>query len=693
MGSFRNNGLDLNSISGIGSITTPQVNKITVFAVSSAPTAGRTYAGNSTIQLWMADANGGLHEVTNDWLQTKVSETSAKLDFIYPAVSAFMSAGILYNNYPQQTLTGSLDIIGNLNVNGAAVFNNICATDQFTVDGQFNISSQGTTYTFENITPFYVRSSANRLSPDGRNDPRLLYIGNEVIYNEYKASDRGLRFTVINRQTYNVVHDEIYDTAGSQTRAPDLAYDMFRFMNNKDNLGILNSRECWEALIGDHKTSESQSLSAVDVNPAYANYTIGSLMDQFNRFGLMKAIYAAQMNYGSSISGTSFTQYCSIFEGSDILDNGNKIYDSNRSVESLTLNTHTIPVSGEIQRACLTGWLIKPRNVAPDYNVVNNNATFIATPYSPNSDIVTNNINFINSNATNGAAAASIDSRSLSKLVTTYFGINDIKNIFGTSSTITEIASSNLTRVCTISGTSSITNNIRGTHNEVNTYFGVSNITHDFLSDSIISYSFPSTASYITLHNNILTGIRLARDNQSLDAVNKALLDQVCPIGEVKDYAGSSLPAGDRFLWCDGTYYDPSDKAELFAVLSYTHGQSGSLFRVPNYNGKMLIGADGGMFVLGNTGGSTGHKLTIDEMPIHEHPPASGNYNSFTMHLKVDDVGYTTNDGLEGLMITRNPLYGGSGTKGATATGFAGGDQPFSIMPPFAVCNKIIRYR
>lgn len=75
------------------------------------------------------------------------------------------------------------------------------------------------------------------------------------------------------------------------------------------------------------------------------------------------------------------------------------------------------------------------------------------------------------------------------------------------------------------------------------------------------------------------------------------------PIGSIKMYAGNALPDGG-FLWCDGSDYQKDEKQDLFGVIGYTFtpgytpGQAS--FKVPNLNGKFVVGADGTVVVPGN---------------------------------------------------------------------------------------------
>jgi microcystin-dependent protein len=83
-------------------------------------------------------------------------------------------------------------------------------------------------------------------------------------------------------------------------------------------------------------------------------------------------------------------------------------------------------------------------------------------------------------------------------------------------------------------------------------------------------------------------------------------------------------------LLCDGSGVSTTTYADLFAVIGYTYGGSGSLFALPDLRGRVPTGLDnmGGTDAgrlsatntLGGTGGAETHTLTSAEIPAHSHP-------------------------------------------------------------------------
>lgn len=117
--------------------------------------------------------------------------------------------------------------------------------------------------------------------------------------------------------------------------------------------------------------------------------------------------------------------------------------------------------------------------------------------------------------------------------------------------------------------------------------------------------------------------------------------------------------------------------------------------------GKMLLSA-GDNYKAGSTGGAATHKLTINELPAHEHDlqiNLAGKHNHYSIDGFSETGWDTTNGGLGGDGYPLRIAYGDNrpwrdNIRGATTsingdhnhTGKArstGGGQEFSIMPPY----------
>lgn len=81
------------------------------------------------------------------------------------------------------------------------------------------------------------------------------------------------------------------------------------------------------------------------------------------------------------------------------------------------------------------------------------------------------------------------------------------------------------------------------------------------------------------------------------------------PVGSLQAYAGASAPTG--WLLCDGTSYTTAAYPELYSVLGYTYGGSGSNFNVPDLRGRVPMGAGTGTGLnASGTGAPTGTAQT-----------------------------------------------------------------------------------
>lgn len=753
MATFRDDGLELNVKADISDFSTPTGDRFTIFAVNAVSPSGRYYKQETGQQLWMVDSSGGMHEISNEWLEARVEATSAKLDYIYPAVTQFMSAGLLFlNSAVVQTICSDLAIIGDATISGAISFvkgsvetseecptyinGGISAFSDFKAYEHFDFNKMGTIDTLDNITPFFVRSSANRLQPEGWSDPALLVIGNTRIYDMFKPTDRGLRFTVLNRENLQVIHDEVYDTAGSQYRVTDLAWKMFELMNNTKRVGILNSREDWESLIWRKQTVESVGMSASDLSPNYANLKVGSLLDQFDRFGLLKAIRAAGKHAEMHPSAAG-SQYCAIFEGSNIyVDTSGAsaiVYGTNRAVESWIPRVDPrLPVGGEQQRAQLAGWFMQPRQLDPTNNIADRSAAFVAFPYGRENDAVRETV-YVNKDGGPSEFNARVSNLNADVLQTTFSSLSGVWHLIGDARIEADIVDITGKATTLVADTLDITASTR--------HVGQINMT-DY---KIVNLGYADIDS-------------------PQDAVNVEFTRIVTPIGAALDFGGNVAPS--NWLMCQGAATTISGFDKLFNVIGFNFGMmsiidiSGSPtvvtgrtytsisgvpmlvtdtnivygisaqlmtgiiqpilggyqfvsgvvenvsgiptfvtgspsdvtgainhYLLPLANGKTSIGAgqatvldiSGGSilytYTIGELGGSDKHTLVSDELPPHQHT-------------------FPQRDDIDGSAGGNTASTGGGGSL-STGTTYVGGGlgYPHSIMQPYIVFNKIIRYK
>lgn len=149
------------------------------------------------------------------------------------------------------------------------------------------------------------------------------------------------------------------------------------------------------------------------------------------------------------------------------------------------------------------------------------------------------------------------------------------------------------------------------------------------------------------------------------------VLHKAVPIGSVLIWMSTTPPEG--WLICNGRTLNRADYPDLFKVLGTRFGSTSSTtFSIPNMGGRMPIG-EGGTFHLGGVGGEAAHKLTVDEMPSHNHGVGGNIVNRA--------------DGTSGFRELAAVPVGGNNSTSA----FTGGGREHNNMPPYIGVNFIIK--
>ncbi len=158
-------------------------------------------------------------------------------------------------------------------------------------------------------------------------------------------------------------------------------------------------------------------------------------------------------------------------------------------------------------------------------------------------------------------------------------------------------------------------------------------------------------------------------------------------IGEIRMFAGTFAPRG--WALCDGSILSIAQYTALFAVIGINYGGNGqTTFALPDLRGRSPIssglGAGLSDYSLGVSGGSETITLNISELPSHSHSVnavsaignqenPSGNYPADTKVLDKEYSDANPNSIMNIQMIAPT-----------------GGNQPFSIRPPYLAVNFII---
>ena len=107
------------------------------------------------------------------------------------------------------------------------------------------------------------------------------------------------------------------------------------------------------------------------------------------------------------------------------------------------------------------------------------------------------------------------------------------------------------------------------------------------------------------------------------------------PTGAIQMWPTATAPSG--FLLCNGASVSTSTYANLFSVIGYTFGGSGSAFLLPNYLDRMPIGVNSIAAAIGATGGSASTTLSVANLPSHSHSASSTSSSSSS----VSDPGHS----------------------------------------------------
>lgn len=95
------------------------------------------------------------------------------------------------------------------------------------------------------------------------------------------------------------------------------------------------------------------------------------------------------------------------------------------------------------------------------------------------------------------------------------------------------------------------------------------------------------------------------------------------PVGSIIAYSAQTVPA--NYLECDGSTLDTTQYADLFNVIAYTHGGSGTSFNIPDLRGEFIRGWDNGRGI--DSGRSFGSSQA-DEIRSHTHQIYANGSNS-----------------------------------------------------------------
>ncbi len=185
-------------------------------------------------------------------------------------------------------------------------------------------------------------------------------------------------------------------------------------------------------------------------------------------------------------------------------------------------------------------------------------------------------------------------------------------------------------------------------------------------------------------------------------------------LGEIRYFAGIKPPRG--WLICDGTMLRQSEFGALFYLIGKTFGGNSHEFALPDYRGRLTVGAQPqkdapGNYHLGDTGGTETTTMTEETLPTHTHAypinSAASPVTASSRPAMYPDPKKTGGFGVVQSLATTNPgaakQYAGPAAGGLVGlggliatqagedlTGITGDGEPQTNMMPYAVINAII---
>ena len=166
-------------------------------------------------------------------------------------------------------------------------------------------------------------------------------------------------------------------------------------------------------------------------------------------------------------------------------------------------------------------------------------------------------------------------------------------------------------------------------------------------------------------------------------------------IGEIRMFAGTFSPR--TWAFCNAQLLSIAQNTALFSILGTTYGGNGqTTFGLPDFRGRVAVGTGQGPglanVTLGEMAGTPTVTLLTTNMPAHNHPLTGAVTvvaNGDASNLSEDP----TNKRLAGTTIftsNNDAPVNMAPLSSNLAIGLTGGNQPFSIMPPYLGMNYII---
>ena len=160
----------------------------------------------------------------------------------------------------------------------------------------------------------------------------------------------------------------------------------------------------------------------------------------------------------------------------------------------------------------------------------------------------------------------------------------------------------------------------------------------EYHQNSIVKESGTSNLYVSLVNNNTGNAVNSGGDNAFWKFAGDLLsfVSGQVPVGTINAFASQVVPA--NYLECDGSTLSTSQFNDLFNVIGYTYGGSGTSFNIPDLRGEFIRGWDNGR---GIDSGRTFGGSQLDAFQGHHHDQF---VNSFDRTDDVNSFGGTITD-------------------------------------------------
>lgn len=167
--------------------------------------------------------------------------------------------------------------------------------------------------------------------------------------------------------------------------------------------------------------------------------------------------------------------------------------------------------------------------------------------------------------------------------------------------------------------------------------------------------------------------------------------DAGVPPGSISCYAGINSPSG--WLLCNGDSYSTTEYAELFSIIGYRYGGSGTFFKVPDLRNRFVRGISGTPSSSVKGADSVNIKLEVGNLPSHSHIYNDAYFAENGGDLGNQGVGGSSRTDRDNSFYWRTSTGGYSSTQQYLDTSSTGSTHEFSlnVTPQHKIMNFIIK--